>query len=128
MNLDLFAFLLQHAEPEYRAVASSATNDALRDDRLRCLLLLVSGTTRYRVPLPAVEKFLGEQVSFEKHLRPLMGMIHFCGTDGRIMDYKTREQWIAFRVGGNEFLEHYGALISEATRLGLFDGVRGDDA
>lgn len=113
-----------------------------KPQRLRDLLLRLSGTTRYATPLAAFEAFLEESYSFERHLRPLHeeGALRFQiaepgsfydtpkyreifdKSNGLVKDYDTPglPSYVVFHVGGdNPFLSMYQEIIQNAVELGL---------
>jgi hypothetical protein len=149
-SLEILGFLVKNSKPEYHPYPVSADKNLNDpeighihpDERLEALLLRCSGTTRYLCEENALGAFLGEGVSFEKHLRPLIDL-GICFTDvpkagdfydsasyrkafdhatGRVTDYRTRTSWVAFHYRENNFLPHYNALTDDAERLGLFRG------
>ena len=112
--------------------------------RLLNLLLSLSGVTRYLCPEEKLAMYLGEPVSFEKHLRPLMeeGTLYFAGvpdpggyfdslsyreafdhSTGRIADYSGGKEpwptWIAFWYRENDFLKDVRNIEEDAVKLGL---------
>ena len=143
---EILCFLVRNSAPEYHdfPVSESHVPRTLAE-RLQALLLRCSGTTRYRCPTPLLEEFLGEPVSFERHLRPLMesGALHFNGvaepgsfydspsyreifdhSTGRIKNYKTGESWVSFYYRENKFLDHHDQLEADAASLGLYRALK----
>ena len=140
---EILVFLIRNSAPEYHEHPVSGDGDVAERtpaERLEALLLRVSGTTRYKCPVESLEAFLGESVSFERHLRPLheSGALHFNGVPeagsyfdklryrgardgvtGRVTDYATRREWVAFHVRGNDFLAHHKQIVDDARNLGL---------
>lgn len=145
---EILCFLVRNSTPEYHDFPVSEGPRGFprtMAERLQTLLLRCSGTTRYRCPTPIFEEFLGEPVSFERHLRPLMesGALHFNGIAepgslydtpsyresgdhcrGQIGDYKTGESWVAFYYRENKFLDHHEQLEADAASLGLYRALK----
>jgi len=142
---EILLFLTIHSSPEYYEYPLIKEDRRLpKTERLSALLLQCAGTTRYKCPSKSLEGFLGEPISFERHLRPLMelGALHFSdvdepgsfydspsyrkafdSTNGQVKDYKSGESWVAFHFRENNFLDHAETLEKEAESLGLFKGL-----
>jgi hypothetical protein len=107
---------------------------------LHDLLLRLSGATRYICESKKLKKFLGEEISFEKHLRKLHedGILYFSDipekgdfydtpkyrkifdkTNGQIGDYKTRQSWVAFFYREDKVLDDFYDILQDAKDLGL---------
>jgi hypothetical protein len=134
-------YLLKHSKPEYHEFPLSDEENDLnisKKKKIEDLFLRLSGTTRYICEEKKLEKYLGEPVSFEKHLRPLYenkilyfdevpdkGDFYdskeyrtaFDKTTGRIRDYKNNIAYIAFHLKENNFLKHYKQILKDAKRL-----------
>jgi hypothetical protein len=145
---EILLFLVRNSKPEYHEYPVSdrtSCNDPrcsprTRREKLNALLLCCSGTTRYKCPVPALEAFLGETLSFEKHLRALAdeGTLWFNeqwvhdpettkadraihdAVGGQVKDYETGQSWVAFHYRENEFLSHSYAIEKDADALGLY--------
>lgn len=112
-----------------------------RNSKLNVLLLRLSGNVRFICELSKLEEFLGEELSFEKHLRGLYeegtllfsvaekGSFYdsedyrkaFDKTTGRIKDYKTEMSWVAFWYRENKFLDEFNKIVENAEELWLYD-------
>lgn len=139
---EILLFLVRNSTPEYHDFpVSTGTRHRSKGERLNTLLLRLSGTTRYKCPTEKLEAFLGEPVSFERHLRPLYeeGTLYFSGipkpgdlydspsyrenfdaSQGQVKDYSTGQSWVAFWYRENDFLKHNEQIMEDAEALGLF--------
>jgi len=144
---DILLFLVKNSKPEYHEYPvegkplQQGDRPLTKDQKLYDLLLSVSGTTRYLCPLDQFEDFLGEEYSFEKHLRPLYesGTLYFAGIPSNgdfydskeyrkafsastgivCSDYKNKTRWVAFHYRENEFLSNMDKLVENALKLGV---------
>jgi hypothetical protein len=141
---EILLFLVKNSTPEYHEFPVSsrgALEGESKDELLKQLLLALSGTTRYLCPEKALREFLGEPISFERHLRPFhrKGILFFddCpekgsfydskkyrdlfdGSSGRVQDPGSKKTWVAFHYRENDFLEHVEQIEKDAFKLGLF--------
>jgi len=135
---DILLFLVKNSKSQSFLPVEVKGN---KPNKLRDLLLRLSGVTTYMCPLEALESFLGEKVDFEKHLRPLhktKGPLYFSGVPeegsfydspkyretlkhvtGQVRDYTTGQSFISFTYGENEFLTDYYTILENATELKL---------
>lgn len=132
-------FLVKNSKPEYHECFVSSTHDYLdnpkektKKEKLQDLLLSVSGTTRYCCESLELEKFLGEQISWKKHLLPLQKnkILYFEGSSsgddklwdahkGQVKDYTTGISYVAFHYKENDFLKSYDQIKENAEKLKL---------
>lgn len=144
---EILVFLVRNSHPEYHKYPITpeiaAKYHKTKPSKWSALLLSASGTTRYLCPVKTLEEFLGETLSFEAHLRPLMadGTLFFSGVPapgdiydspsyrkafdhatGRVASYSGTdkgESWVAFHYREHDFLRHHDRLLDNAVSLGL---------
>lgn len=147
----ILLFLVKNSVPEYHIYTVSHMHDVSKSfapnqkrkskkEKLEDLLLSLSGTNRYICDSEKLEEFLGEKISFEKHLRKIhdAGILDFNGvpekgsfydspnyrknadhTNGQVYDYKIKKKWVAFHYKKNDFLNDYCKILEDAKDLGL---------
>ena len=140
-NDEILLFLVRNSRPEYRAIVVPKKPPRKRSKRLYDALLNLSGMPRYNCPTKKFEKFLGEPVSFERHLRPLHeeGTLRFQiaspgdyydspkyrrafdASNGQTHDYRRGISYVTFqyRTKENDFLRHHDRLLRAARKLDL---------
>lgn len=139
---EVLVFLIRNATPDaFLPVTPPRVEGSPPVYPLHDLLLRLTPVTRYRVPLPDFEAFLGERYSFEKHCRALQddGTLEFGVADpgthydsptyraafdhsnGLCSDHKAGKTWVKFlvRTHKNEFLERFRGVLQNAQDLGL---------
>lgn len=140
-NDEILCFLVRNAVPD-KFIPTDGMEGPGKPERLRQLLLRLSGPTRYTVPLDLFEEFIGEKFSFERHLRPLhesnalrfrvakSGSNYdspeyreiFDHTNGLVQasDPPGQTARIAFYIGGqDDFITTYQEVVKNAVELGL---------
>lgn len=139
---EVLVFLIRNATPDaFQPVTAPSVEGSPPVYPLHDLLLRLTPVTRYRVPLPDFEVFLGEKFSFERHLRSLQddGTLEFGVADpgtfydsptyraafdhcnGLCSEHKAGKIWVKFlvRTHKNEFLERFRGVLQNAQDLGL---------
>lgn len=144
---EILLFLVKNSKPEYFVCPVSGMKDYLdppkkktKKEKRNELLLRLSGTTRYLCESEKLEKFLGEEINFEKHLRSLYedNILYFSEvpkknsfydteqyreifskTTGQVKNYESGVSYIAFYYKENNFLEDYNYIIKNADELGI---------
>lgn len=142
---EILVFLVKNSLPEYYIYPVDPINNLMdppknktRKEKRNELLLRVSGTNRYCCESKKLEKFLGEEVNFDKHLRKLHEdkVLYFSGvpqdgsdldskeyrkifakSTGQIKDYKSGISYVAFHYKENNFLEDYNNIVKNADEL-----------
>ncbi|CAB4196702.1 hypothetical protein UFOVP1290_222 [uncultured Caudovirales phage] len=150
----ILLFLVKNSTPEYHSTWGDSMHKTYierdkytpnkkkrsKKEKLHDLLLRLSGTTRYICESKKLEKFLGEKISFEKHLRKLHedGILCFDGVPekgdfydtpnyrvifdnatGQIGDYKLNKSWVAFSYREDKVLDDFADILKDAEDLGL---------
>lgn len=146
---EILLFLIGNSTPEYHEYPVSdrtyvAPGGDTHEGKIKSLLLSCAGTTRYLCPAEMLAEYIGEPVSWYRHLALLheSGVLHFNGVPelGAGYDAMNRhscydaarghvgsngKSWIAFHVREDRFLHGYEQLCADAEKLGLFDeGVK----
>ncbi len=143
---EILLFLVKNSLPEYFVFpvslvdVSDQSKKKSKRKRLEELLLRLSGTNRYLCETNKLKKFLGEKVSFKKHLRQLHeeGILHFNGVPeagsfydsdgyrkafdhatGQIRDYNKKISYVCFHYREDKYLEDYQNIKNNAYDLKL---------
>jgi len=144
---EILLFLVKNSRPEYYVYPVEGMKTYLtkpskktKKEKRNEVLLRLSGTNRYLCESKKLEEFLGEEIDFEKHLRPLHeekvlcfdGIAeknsfydsekyreNFAKSNGQINDYKSKISYVAFHYGENDFLLDYTNIVKNADELGF---------
>lgn len=138
---EILLFLVKNSIPEYHCYpVSDSVKPKTKEEKLKDLLLRLSGNMRFLCLLESFEKFVGEKYNFEKHLRvlhdegtlcvngvPPAGSFYdskkyrelFAHGTGLVGNSKTNITHIAFHYRENDFLKDYYNILNDAAKLGL---------
>ena len=143
---EILLFIVKNSKPEYYSPVSSMKDyldppkKKTKKEKRNDLLLRLAGTTRYICESSKLEKFLGEEINFEKHLRSFHedGILYFNGIPekgsfydtksyreifsksiGQIEDYESGIRYIAFYFKENNYLKDYENIVRNADELAL---------
>jgi hypothetical protein len=137
----ILLFLVKNSVPEYHIYPVTKQEAKTKIQRLNSLLMRLSGSTRYTCESSKLKEFLGEEINFEKHLRPLYeaGILYFSGVPdvgsfydapvyrdnfrhsmGQIRDYNSNISYVAFWYRENDFLNDLKNIEENAEELGLY--------
>jgi hypothetical protein len=144
---EILLFLVKNSKPEYYIfpvdemdTSHNPPKKKSKKQKLKEVLLRLSGVNRYVCETDKLENFLNEKVDFEKHLRQFHeeGILYFNGipkpgdyydspeyrkvfaaTRGQIRNYETKTSYVCFYYRENNFLEDYHNIKNNAYDIKL---------